>query len=165
MDKEQTNKALSKRGLTEIDVKAGKLTYGQRNDMGELLASDKSADVKFIECIKILYGFRPTASEYKDLIEVFSRAVEGMEHWARVESIMLKYDYTPEEIQAGVKDYAEKVGVSGTVMQIAKDFGQDPDIILKWEYAKVFLILLNDLEKAKYKTRFDAVLAKKYKTK
>ena len=149
----------------EIDIKGGKFTLSQRNELGDLLSSDKTDVEKFEGIFEILYSFKPSPLEYKLLINVFNRTIDGLNHWFKSERDLLKYDYDADELSAGIKEYSEKIGALGTVLAIAKTFGKDPDEILSWEYGKVFGILLNDLESSKYRERYDKVLQRKFKIK
>ena len=149
--------------LERIDIKGGKLTYGQRIDLGELFASDQSETDKFKETFRILHDVIPDFSNVKEMkfySEYFAEIIDRLQFWFEKEKL-LKYDPEPEEIRAGIKDLSEKIGYFGTIKALAKNYGQDPDDILKWEYGKVFGILYTDLEEFKYSKKLHKQYEKK----
>ena len=146
-----------------IDVKGGELTFGQRIGLGELFASDKTDIEKFEETFLILHNQKPDTKEYKDILEYFTQIIEGISFWVEQESTMLKYEPTPEEIKAGIRDLSKEIGEFGTVKALAKAYNTDPDVILTWKYGKVFGILYTDLREHMYSRRFQKVLESKNK--
>ena len=142
--------------LERIDIKAGKLTYGQRIDLGDLLASEKSEVEKFKETFRILHDKTPDFSNMKEMqmyVEYFQQIAAGLQFWFEKEKQLLDYKPEPEEIRAGIKELSEKIGFFGTIKTLARNYSQDPDDILKWEYGKVFGIVYTDFEEFKYQKR------------
>jgi hypothetical protein len=158
-----TNTPSRDKKMSEIDIKGGKLTFGQRIELGRIFQTNDVDVVKFDKVFLCLHKFEPKITEYPKLLDYFNRIVEGVAFWVEQEQTLLKYDPTAEEVQAGIKDLSDKIGEYGTVKAIAKNYGKDPDEILEWEYGKVFGILYTDLEEYKYQQRFNKVLEKKYK--
>ena len=146
-----------------IDVKGGELTFGQRIGLGKILASEDDVLIKSINVIECLHGFRPKYKQLVKLQEYILSIIEGIRFWVEQESTMLKYDPTPEEVKAGIKDLSEKIGEFGTVKALAKAYNTDPDVILKWKYGKIFGILYTDLEESKFSRRFQKVIESKVK--
>lgn len=151
--------------IKEIDIKGGQLTFGQRIDLGKLMGSDEPEINKFEKTFEILHRFKPKVTEYKKYIGYFSDIVDGLKFWSEQEATMLKYEPTPEEKQAGIKDFSQKVGEFSTIKALAKAYGKDPDEILDWKYGKVFGILYTDLEEHKFNTRYHKVIESKYNSK
>ena len=142
--------------LTRINIKGGELTYGQRIDLGELFAGGGTEVDKFKEAIRILHGVTPdfgNAAELRDSWEYYREITDGITFWADAEKRMLSYDPEPEELRAGIRELGDRIGVYGVITALAKDYGQDPDTILTWQYGKVFGILYADLETHKYQKR------------
>lgn len=151
--------------IKEIDIEGGKLTFGQRIDLGKLMCSEYSEVEKFEKTFEILHEVKLKISEYKKHIDYFATIIEGLKFWSEQEATLLKYEPTQEEKQAGIKDFSQKVGEFATVKALAKAYSKDPDEILNWEYGKVFGILYTDLEEHKFNVRYNKVLEAKYTTK
>ncbi len=153
--------------FTPVDVKGGDLTYGQRIELGGILANPKgrSEYELFMDTIECLYGRRPTPKEFKGAIPLFKEAVEGLTFWMKAESEQLKYTPTQEEKDAGVERYAKEVGEIGTAYAIAKEFSLDPDVILNWKYGKVFGYLRKQKADGDFQRRYSEVMARKSKKK
>jgi hypothetical protein len=151
-------------GISPIDVKGGKLTFGQRIELGKLYQSQLSEVEKFEQTFQILHGFTPKPRHYKSLITYFNQIIEGITHWIKQETTLLNYQPSAEEKQAGITDFTAKVGEFTTIKAMAKTYGKDPDEILEWEYGKVFGILYTDLEEYKFNQRYNKIIQAKYKT-
>lgn len=150
-----------------LDVKGGDLTYGQRIELGGILANPagRSEYELFMDTIECLYGRRPTLREFKEAIVLFKEAVEGLTFWIKAESEQLKYTPSQEEKDAGVERYAKEVGEIGTAYAIAKEFSLDPDVILGWKYGKVFGYLRKQKADGDFQRRYSEVMARKSKKK
>lgn len=146
---------------SKIDIKAGSMTFGQRIELGKIFSSADDELLKFENVFHCLHGYKPKLTEYAALTPYFKEIVEGVAHWVNAETIMLKYEPTPEQKQAGIKALSKSIGEMGTVDALAEKYGIDPDVVLSWEYAKVFGILFADLEKAKYQKRYNKIIDKK----
>lgn len=142
----------------KIDIRGGKLTYGQRIELGDILSKEgTSMSEKYVATMKCLYPdwvqtFTP------EWIEWFDEVVEGLRYWMEREATMLVYQPTAEEIAAGINNLGKKLGPMMTVMTLAEKFGKDPDEILQWEYGKVFGLLFADLESFKYQRNYRKVI-------
>lgn len=149
--------------LSKIDIKAGKMTFGERIDLGKIFQTDQPAFLKMEQVFECLHKYTPLIEDYNALMPYFEEIVNGIEHWIIQEQEKLKYAPTAEEISAGIMDLSNKIGYYGTVKALAKTYGKDPDEILKWEYAKVFGILYTDLEEHRFSVAYNKVLENKYK--
>jgi len=148
----------------EIDIEAGEMTYGQRIKLGKIFQNGETSEAqKFEQVFQCLHKFIPLPVQYKMLLSYFERITAGLKSWIEKEQSLLKYEPTADEISAGIGELAERIGEFGVVKALAKDFGKDPDEILKWEYAKVFGILFSDLEESKFHKRYMKVIDRKYK--
>lgn len=145
-----------------IDIKSGKMTYGQRLDLGGLFKDTTMTEMEQFDAVfKCLYNRVPKVTDYPFLITKYEEILAGIIFWAEKEAVMLKYDPTPEEKRAGIKELCDKVGDMGTLKALAKAYSKDPDEILLWEYGKVFGILYTDLEESKYRNRYQEIINKK----
>ena len=148
--------------LSKIDIKSGKLSYGQRIELGKIFQADANDVEKFNKTFECLHQYTPKVADYKTLIDYFKEIIDGVHFWIEREKL-LKYDPTPEETQAGIVSFCEKVGEFATIKSIAKTYGKDPDEIMDWEYGKVFGILYTDMEESKFQKRLNKVFERKYK--
>lgn len=145
-----------------IDIKAGKMTYGQRIELGIILSNkDKNDFELFSEVFMCLYGRVPKALSIPKYMDFFKEVIEGIVFWIERETSMLKYEPTGDELRAGIKELGEKVGDLGTIKSLAKAYNKDPDEIFNWEYGKVFGILYTDLEESKYRKKYQDIINNK----
>lgn len=147
--------------IPSIDIRGGKLTYGQRIELGQILFDEKkSASQKYAAAMACLYpGWTQTfAAEW---IARYQEVIEGIEYWMKKEAAMLDYQPTGDELAAGFNDLGRKLGPMMTVMTLAEKFSRDPDEILQWEYGKVFGLLYADLENFKFQRRYRRIMEKK----
>lgn len=150
----------------KIDIEGGRLTFGQRIELGRIFQDTTTTEVeKFEKTFMCLHQYMPEVNDYKKLINYFQEIIDGLTYWITQEGEKLKYDPTPEEVSAGIKDLSAKIGEFGTIKALAKNYSRDPDEILQWEYGKVFGILYTDLEEHKYQEKYHKVLERKYKNK
>lgn len=141
-----------------IDVRGGKMTYGQRIELGSILANDKLSDVdRYVATMRCLYPWWKKSFATK-WVAHYQEVVNGVEFWAKQERDKLSYTPTAEELAAGVNDLGRKLGPMMTVMAMAEKFSKDPDEVLGWEYGKVFGLLYADLESYKYQKRYHKVM-------
>ena len=149
--------------LKEVDIKSGRLTYGQRIELGKILGSKDSEVEMFEKALKCMYDIDVKPKHYKKYLGVFQNIVDGIVHWVKLESENLRYDPTPEEKRAGIEKLANDIGEFGTVKALASRFNVDPDEIFKWQYGKVYGILATDLKEYKYQTKLNNIINEKYK--
>lgn len=149
--------------LSKIDIKAGKMTFGQRIELGKIFQSDDSDAEKFEKVFICLHEYKPCVQDYEILVPYFKEIIEGITFWIEQETTLLKYEPSAEEISAGINELSSKIGNYGTIKALAKNYSKDPDEVLRWEYGKVFGILYTDLEEYKYQKRFSKVVERKYK--
>lgn len=148
--------------LSKIDVKAGNMTFTQRIELGKIFQEESSEITKFEKTFQCLYNYTPKIRDYKKLLNHFEEIIEGLKFWIESERL-LKYEPTPEEIRAGIKELSNKIGEFGIIIELARDFGKDIDEIGNYKYNKIFAILLSDLEKFKYRQRLNKALEQKHK--
>ena len=148
---------------SKIDVKGGKLTFGQRIELGKIFQTEDTEVRKFEKVFQLLHFYTPCPDDYSLLLDYFKEILDGLTFWIESETKLLKYEPSPEEIQAGIKDLSAKIGEFGTVKAIAKTYSKDPDEILKWEYGKIFGILYSDLEEYLFQKRLNKVIEQKHK--
>jgi len=151
--------------LSKIDIKKGDMTFGQRIELGKILASDADEVEKFEKVFFCLHKFTPKKNDYLLLVDYFKEIVEGLKFWIDTEATMLVYEPSVEEKKAGVKELMQNIGEIGTIKALAKAYSQDPDTITDcWKYSKVFGILFTDLEEYKYQVNYNKVIESKYKS-
>ena len=149
--------------LGHLDIEAGDFTYGNRIVLGDIFRDDKRSDYqKMRDAFIELYGWPPRLLPVGRRVKALRRMVAEFKLWLDKEQQLLAFDPEPDQLAAGIKELARKVGDMGTVKALAKAYGQDPDTVLKWDYSKVFGILFTDLEEYKYDKRFNKVLDAKY---
>lgn len=148
---------------SKMDVKGGKITYGQRIELGKIFQQDENDADKFKKVFRCLHSYTPKVKDFPLLIPYFKDIIDGLAFWINQEAEKLRYDPKPEEISAGIKDLSAKTGEFGTIKALAKNYGKDPDEILQWEYGKVFGILYTDLEEFKYQQRYYKTIERKFK--
>lgn len=147
--------------ITRIDIKGGKLTYGQRIELGQIFSDPgKSSHQRFSDVMECLYPGQKRGFT-KEWIGRYMEVIEGVEYWMKKEASMLNYQPSGDEIAAGIGDLGKKLGPMMTVMTLAEKFSRDPDEILKWEYGKVFGLLYADLENFKFQKRYRTIIENK----
>lgn len=146
------------------DVKGGIISYAQYISLKNALAEEKEEVQLMQDILEALHGeveIKPKDYLNENLQLYIKEIAEGLNFWAEQEKEKLNIEPTPEQIRAGVKEYSEKVGVSGTIYALARQFKIDPDVILQWQWAKVFGILYADVEQYKYTERFNKIINSK----
>lgn len=148
-----------------FDIKTDdRFTYGMRIELGKLLADEARSDVeKFVGTFECLYGKRPKARDYSRLLGRFETIVNDLIYWLESEQRLLSTTPTADELAAGYRDFATRVGELGTVVRLSKDYGVFPNEVLKRPYSEIFSILYTDCELGKYEKRYSDLLSKKYK--
>lgn len=148
----------------KLDIAGGRFTYGNRIAVGIIFSNDELTDYKKLKALyNELYGYSADWLPRSKRFKVLDRLAEGMADWVKKEQAMLHYEPKDEEKRAGIDDYSKKVGDFATIKALAKEYAQDPDTILKWDYGKVFGILYANLEEHKYHERYQRVIDDKYK--
>lgn len=140
--------------LREWNYKEGEFSYGQRISIGDILTNQDSTWYQRLkECWKELYGWSARLMPPRIRVRFFERMMDGIRYWVELEENTLKYNPTDQEQQAGLMRLNEEVGHMGTIKALAEKFGTDPDIILSWQWGKVYGILHADLKEAEYHQR------------
>lgn len=147
--------------LREFKYEEGTFTYGQRIGIGEILRNEDASEYQRLkDCWKELYGWSPRLMPRRMRKRRFDRMIDGIRYWVDLEAETLKYDPTPDQERAGIKNMFAQVGHMGTVKALAEKFGKDPDVILSWEWAKVYGILHADLKEYEYERRLTRIMSK-----
>lgn len=140
--------------LRRIDYEGGAFTYGNRIAVAHICQDTTISEyAKMKACWHELYGWNARLLPLPWRVRELERMMRGLAHWAEVEQQTLKYEPTPEELRAGIKDYSDAVGDMGTIKAMAKAYAQDPDTVLGWSWGKVYGILLTDLEEYRFGER------------
>lgn len=148
--------------LGSVNMQEGAFTYGNRIALGDIFQDGDSTEYqKLKKAFKEIYGYSCRLLPIRKRVRVLNGIVSGLHEWVKREQELLNYEPSSDELAAGIREYSKKVGSFATIQSIAVKFGTDPDEVLKWEYAKVFGILYNDLEEFKYKERFRRVTDEK----
>ncbi len=141
-----------------------RFSYGQRIELGKLFADDEATDVdKFKGAFRICYDYEVRAVEFKTLMPIFESIANGLKYWLEAENAMLASEPSADEVAAGCREYAQKVGELGQVVSIAKDFSILPNDLLKRPYSEIFGIMVADHERAKFEKRLNEVMTKKWR--
>lgn len=156
-----------KPAFVRVDVKGGDLTYGQRIELGGILANpdDRPEYELFVDVIKCLYGREPKVKEFSEALPLFFEAVEGISFWIKAESEQLRYEPSQDEKDAGIERYAKQVGEIGTAYAIAKELSMDPDDILLWKYGKVFGYLRKQKLDGDFQRRYNDLVMRRSRAK
>jgi len=149
--------------IRKINIVEGDFTYGQRLAIDDIFQNAELSEYgKLKACFVELYGWTPRILPPRMRVRWIDDMVAGIEHWVRVEQATLKYEPTEDERKAGIEDYSKNVGHLANIKALAKDYGIDPDALLAWKWAKVYGIMLTDLESFRYQQRLTEVSNRKY---
>ncbi|MDR1416268.1 MAG: hypothetical protein LBJ57_02460 [Prevotellaceae bacterium] len=143
----------------KVDIVGGKLTFYHRIELGKIIASGCDPAQALREVMRCLHGVEVDPKKESDLrgyVAYFEEIVRGISFWVEQEK-RLRYDPTPEELQAGIRQMYRNIGEFGTLTAIAQAYAKDPDEVLQWEYGKVFGLLMTDFEKAKFQQRLQSI--------
>lgn len=146
----------------QIDVRAGRATYGDMVALGRILdaeakkvADGTGSDVEVIKSIILVLhpGTRP-AINYTN-VKYAAEVAKAVRHWREQEDAKLKYTPSDEEKLAGYDALVAATGPTGVASTIAEKFGAagGPDDVFRWPYASVFMTLYIDLERYKFQKR------------
>ena len=149
----------------KLDIAGGRFTYGNRIAIGIIFNDAALSEYKKLRALyKEFYGYSASfIFPLRRRFKILDRLAEGVGEWVKKEQELLHYEPKEEERKAGLSEYSKKVGDFATIKALAKEYGQDPDTVLKWEYGKVFGILYANLEEYKYRERYQKVIDDKYK--
>ena len=140
--------------LRDWNYKEGEFTYGQRIEIGEILTDqERTWYLRLKACWRVLYGWNARLMPPRMRIRRFDRMAEGIRYWVELEERTLKYSASLSERRAGLTQLNAEVGHMGTIKALAEKFGIDPDIILSWQWGKVYGILHADLKESEYQRR------------
>ncbi len=148
--------------ITEQYMKE-ELRYHQRLSLNKIL-SEVTEDSPQLLIAKQLYSV--FYDDEPDIITLYffiqnevPVIIEGANYWSTLEAENLNYTPSEEEIAAGADRI--KTRELSTIYKLARDYGQDPDTIENWKYQKVFLILWDNCEQAKYEKRLNDIYTRK----
>lgn len=148
------------------DLKTGNITFGQYIDLRQTLADyGKNKDILALykSIFAILKG-KDFAVDFTDStnIEFINQVLKELHTWQQREENTLQNTVSPQEQQAGIKEFSDQVGWLGVVIPLSKDYHISPDTLLAtWKYKEVYSVLFYENQKTKYEQR----LSKAYKLK
>lgn len=144
------------------DIKAGDFTYGERIQLGRIMADQEMGDYERIRqvilCLHEIDCTPQTASELADYVQSI---IEGFAFWVEQERQQLYIPPTPEEMQAGIDQLSKACGDMGNVVTLAEAFHCSFEEIYNKPYPEVFTIQKIHTERAKYERRLNQVYLKK----
>lgn len=152
--------------VKKIDIKLGKLTFGQRIELGDIVDKCKDNEVQvFKSFFKCLHNIDISLAnpDIKWYVNYFNEICDGLAYWVEVEQKMLKYTPTTDERAAGIDNLNASIGHLGTLKALARNHGKSPDEVLNWEYGTVFGMLYADLQEYNYKERYRRIMENKAK--
>jgi hypothetical protein len=140
--------------LREWKYQEGEFSYGQRIAVGEILTDESRTWYQRLKaCWRELYGWSARWMLPAVRVRRFDRLTEGLRYWVEREQAELRYNPTAEEQRAGLMRLNAEVGHMGTIKALAEKFGIDPDVVLTWQWGKVYGILRADLKEADFQRR------------
>ena len=151
--------------ITEINIKAGQMTYGQRIELGSILSAKGISNWTRCErCMRCLYP-EWNGEYYEGLSECYERIIAGIEYWINRENTELHHEPSADEVKAGCKELARELGPMSTITALASKYGQDPNNIIGWKYGQVFNCLYTDLKNYKFAEKIRKLQERKHKAK
>lgn len=148
--------------LREWDYMNGEFSYGQRLGVGDIFQDENLSEYQRLKAAwKELYGWSLRLMLPFMRARRVKRMLDGIKYWADVESKTLNFEPDDDAKKAGIALLSEEVGTLGTVKALAEKFKCDPDVILGWQWGKVYGILYTDLKEYEYHRRLDKVLKRK----
>lgn len=135
------------------DVRGGEFTFGNRIEVGRVMSDAKLTDLERLRGVmtELVPGWKLVNAQ-RDLL-YYLDVMEVVQQWAEREKKFLHREPSDLQKRAGVARFSERFGQFPTLIALAERFKLDPDTILDWRYAKVFNILVEDLERSEYLTR------------
>ncbi len=149
--------------LTAADIRQMRHTFGQHLDFRKAVKAKGDAEL-FAEVAAVVTGHKVKPSEYDG--KLFKAVTDCVKAFAEVEKLTnekLSRPRTADEIAAGVEKLSAAVGDMGTIITLAKSFGQLRNDVLGWTYGEVFAALLVDKETSEYEKRMMRVRERKWK--
>lgn len=152
--------------MTEMRVRIynyreGEFSYGQRIAISRIWREELREYEKLKLVWKELYGYDCRVIPVRKRVRLLLGLADGLRYWFDLEQRTLATEPTQEQLRAGIRELSEKIGDMGTVTAIAKDYGVDPDVVLTWQWGKVYGILLTDVEQYRYEKKLSDIMSKK----
>jgi hypothetical protein len=140
------SKLFARTTLVSYEWEKGLFTYEQRIRVNKIAQSKITEVEKLKEFIRLFGGNikRINIFNARLVTDWFDDFQRGIIYWAEREAKVLNYEPTADEKK--FSHIAKTFGEFATVDSLADKYKIDPDIILQWEYHKVFMILWKDLE-------------------
>lgn len=151
--------------LTAADIRQMRHSFGQHLELRKAVKMKEDAAV-FAAVAAVVAGHKVKPSEYDG--KLYKAVTDCVKAFAEVEKVTgekLSRPRTADEIAAGVDRLSEAVGDMGTIITLAKSFGQRPNDVLEWTYGEVFAALLVDKETSEYERRMMRVRERKWRKK
>lgn len=139
-------------------------SYGNRIALGIIFGNTEISEYQRMKkAFREVYGYSCRLVPIRLRIKMLHKLIKEFAKICENEQELLKHTPSTDELAAGVLELSKRVGYISTYKALAKDFGKDPDEILKWPYNKVLGLLYADLEEYKYNERYTKVIDAKYK--
>lgn len=151
--------------LTATDIRQMRHTFGQHLELRKAVKMDGDAEV-FAAVVEVVTGHQVKPSDYDGkLYKVVTECIKAFAEVEKITGEKLSRPRTADEIAAGVERLSDAVGDMGTIITLAKSFGQRPNDVLEWTYGEVFAALLVDKETSEYERRMMKIRSRKWKKK
>lgn len=150
--------------LGVVSLEDDVFTYGNRIALGDIFGNMEISEYQRMkEAFREVYGYSCRLVPIGKRVQMLHKLVKEFAKICQNEQELLKHTPTADELAAGILDLSKRVGPISTYKALAKDFGKDPDEILRWPYSKVLGLLYADLEEYKFNERYSKVIDAKYK--
>lgn len=150
--------------LGVVSLEEDVFTYGNRIELGYIFTNEKISEYQRMkQAFREVYGYSCRLVPIRRRVKMLHKLVKEFAEICNTEQELLKHTPTADELAAGILELSKRVGPISTYKAIAKDFGKDPDEVLRWPYSKVLGLLYADLEEYKFNERFTKVINAKYK--
>ncbi len=156
----------------QVDIRGGKCSYGEMVALGRALEAEitraGAGDNDDVEVVRrLIQILHPDVKPAINIVNVkYAVAIaQGVRFWREQEKERLSYKPTAEEKMAGYEALARVSGATGVASTIAEKFGVDggPDAVFNWPYSSIFMVLMIDLERAKFQRKLQEIRENKRK--
>jgi hypothetical protein len=142
---------------------------GNDNDnLAPIAVSDANVEAAFVECLAVVMK-EMGVDDYmrydaQSVAAYFHAIADGVRKWAQwTEKMIPASKHSSEELMAGIRTLNEKIGVFGTIKNIAKEYHIHFDDVLKLQYSIVMQILYTDRLEAEYHKKYMDIISSKHK--
>lgn len=150
--------------IKKIDIKGGEFTWGQRIALGQIVSDQTKTEYDIAnDILECLHG--PDHDDVYKCADYLEEIADGLAYWVKKEQEELALEHSAEELEAGYRQFSESVGNMASIISVAKAYGQNPEEVLNWKYATIFMHLKVEVESEKFNRRLQKVYEKKSKQK